>query len=77
MRIRIEQFDFIREKGGIRVSQLGKAKALARIIPDPVHPGMWRVVSKEGWQSGMVNITRAKDLAFGLAETAVYLNEAA
>jgi hypothetical protein len=53
------------------------AKALARIVPDEVHAGMWRVVRPDGELSDMLNKTRAKDVAWGMAETAVYLQEAA
>jgi hypothetical protein len=52
-------------------------KALARIVPDKTYPGMWRVVRPDGLLSDMVNKTRAKDVARGLAENAVYLGNAA
>jgi hypothetical protein len=38
---------------------------------------MWRVVRPDGSLTDKVNIARAKDMAFGLAETAMYLGEAA
>jgi hypothetical protein len=52
-------------------------KALAHIVPDKTYPGMWRVVRPDGLLSDMVNKTRAKDVARGLAENAVYLGNAA
>jgi hypothetical protein len=33
----------------------------ARLIPDPVYPGMWRVRWPDGRLSDMANLTRAKD----------------
>ena len=52
-------------------------KALAHIVPDKTYPGMWRVVRPDNSLSDMVNKTRAKDVARGLAENAVYLGNAA
>ena len=52
-------------------------KALAHIVPDKTYPGMWRVVRPDGSLSDIVNKTRAKDVAWGLAENAVYLGNAA
>jgi hypothetical protein len=52
-------------------------KALAHIVPDKTYPGMWRAVRRDGSLSDMVNKTRAKDVAWGLAENAVYLGNAA
>jgi hypothetical protein len=52
-------------------------KALAHIVPDKTYPGMWRVVRADGLLSDMVNKTRAKDVASGLAENTVYLGNAA
>ena len=52
-------------------------KALAHIVPDKTYPGMWRVVRPDGSLSDMVNKTRAKDVAWGVAENAVYLGIAA
>jgi len=52
-------------------------KALVHVVPDKTYPGMWRVLRPEGSLSDMVNKTRAKDVARGLAENAVYLSKAA
>src|SRR6516165_5408912 len=52
-------------------------KVLAHIVPDKTYPGMWRVVRADGLLSDMVNKTRAKDVASGLAENALYLGNAA
>ena len=52
-------------------------KVLAHIVPDKTYPGMWRVLRPDGSLSDMVNGTRAKDVAWGLAENAVYLGKAA
>jgi hypothetical protein len=77
MRLRIEQFRFLPDRDGIKVCSLASPKQLARIIPDRVHAGMWRVVYPDGRLSDMVNLSRAKDTAFGQAETAVYLRSVA
>ena len=52
-------------------------KALAHIVTDKTYPGMWRVLRREGSLSDMVNKTRTKDVAWGLAENTVYLGKAA
>ena len=52
-------------------------KALAHIAPDKTYPGMLRILRPDGSLSDMVNKTRAKDVALGLAENAVYLGKAA
>lgn len=44
------------------------ARAHARLIPDKIYPGMWRVVGPSGTLSDIVNKTRAKDVAWCLAE---------
>jgi len=74
MRLRIEQFDF-RGAGNDAwiVVQPGKKTALARIVRDRKYSTMWRVVRPDDSLSDMLNLTRAKDLAFGVAETALYL----
>ena len=77
MRLANVQFHFLPDGDGLKCCLPDKPRALSRIVPDPVHPGMWRVVRRDGALSDMVNKTRAKDVAWGLAETAVYLCEAA
>ena len=71
-RLVIAQFQFLPDASGLKVCLPGKATALARLVPDENRVGMWRVVRRDGSLSDMVNKTRAKDIAFGLAETAVY-----
>lgn len=47
----------------------GKSRTpLARVVPDAVHPGMWRIVWPAGSASDMVNLARAKDAAAAIAE---------
>jgi hypothetical protein len=72
-RLVIAQFRFLPDASGLKVCLPGKATALARLVPDEIHAGMWRVVRRDGSLSDMVNKVRAKDVAFGLAEAAVYL----
>jgi hypothetical protein len=72
-RLVIAQFRFLPDASGLKVCLPGKTTALARLVPDEIHAGMWRVVRRDGSLSDMVNKVRAKDIAFGLAETAVYL----
>jgi hypothetical protein len=77
MRLASIQFQFLPDRGGLKCCLQGKTTALARIVPDKTYAGMWRVVRSDGSLSGMVNKARAKDAAWGIAETAVYLREAA
>jgi hypothetical protein len=72
-RLVIAQFRFLPDASGLKVCLPGKATALARLVPDENRVGMWRVVRRDGSLSDMINKARAKDVAFGLAEAAVYL----
>lgn len=36
------------------------------VVPDAIHPGMWRVLWPDGHLSDMVNKTRAKQLAMAV-----------
>ena len=47
------------------------ARAHGRLVPDKIYPGMWRVVGPSGTLSDIVNETRAKDVAWCLAESMV------
>lgn len=47
------------------------ARAHGRLVPDKIYPGMWRVVGPSGTLSDIVNKTRAKDVAWCLAESMV------
>ena len=38
-------------------------RPLIELVPDDVHPGMWRMQSPDGGLSDMVNLARAKDAA--------------
>jgi len=73
MRLAIAQFRFLPDGNGLKVCLPGKTTALARIVPDEIHAGMWRVIRPTGALTDMVNKGRAKDTAWGLAETATYL----
>jgi hypothetical protein len=33
------------------------------MVPDPIHPGMWRLHYSDGHVSDMVNLSRARDAA--------------
>jgi hypothetical protein len=46
----------------------GSRKPLFRVVPDADHPGMWRVLHRDGSLSDMANLTRAKDAAFVMAD---------
>ena len=61
----------------LKICTMTNTKALAHVVPDKTYPGMWRVLRPDGSLSDMVNKTRAKDVAWGLAENAVYLGKAA
>jgi hypothetical protein len=72
MRLRVEQMDFRRDRttGGWICC---KGKYCVRIVPDQIHHGMWRVVRPDGTPSEMVNLTRAKDAAFGSVESMLFV----
>jgi hypothetical protein len=74
MRLRLAQFHFVKDGDGLKCCKPGSTKALVRIVPDQTYPGMWRVL-RDGSLSDMLNITRAKDVAFGLAESMVFVGE--
>ena len=46
-------------------------KEHVRLVPDKIYPGMWRVVGRSNTLSDMVNKTRARDVAWYLAESMV------
>jgi len=77
MRLGIAVLQFLPDGEGLKDCTMTNTKALAHIVPDKTYPGMWRVVRPDGSLSDMVNKTRAKDVAWGLAEKAVYLGIAA
>src|SRR5262249_6274944 len=60
-----------------KICTMTNTKALAHIVPDKTYPGMWRVLRPDGSLSDMVNKTRAKDVAWGLAENTAYPRKAA
>jgi hypothetical protein len=45
----------------------GKGPVVVRIVPDQTYPGVWRVELPDGRLTDMVNRTRAKDAALGIA----------
>src|SRR5215813_2136961 len=47
------------------------ARRQVRLVPDKIYPGMWRVVGRSNTLSDMVNKTRARDVAWYLAESMV------
>jgi hypothetical protein len=77
MRLGIAVFRFLPAGEVFKICTMTNTKALAHIVPDKTYPGMWRVLRPDGSLSDMVNRTRAKDVAWGLAENAVYLGKAA
>jgi hypothetical protein len=78
MRLAISLFRFLPDgDGGFKCCKPERMQALARIVPDKVYPGMWRVMRADGSLSDMLNKTRAKDVAWGNAETKVYLGQPA
>jgi hypothetical protein len=70
-------FRFLPDGDGLKVCKMTSTKALAWVVPDKVYPSMWRVVRADGSLSEMVNKTRAKDTAWGLAESAVFTRQEA
>jgi hypothetical protein len=47
--------------------QGSKAVAIS-VIPDPTHPMMWRIRTKDGSLSDMANLTRSKDAAAAIVK---------
>jgi hypothetical protein len=68
MRLGIAVFRFLPDGEWLKGCTMTYTKALAHIVP---------AVRPDGSLSDMVNKTRAKDVAWGLAENAVYLGNAA
>ena len=77
MRLGIAVFRFLPDGEWLKGCTMTNTKALAHIVPDKTYRGMWRAVRPDGSLSDMVNKTRAKDVASGLAENALYLGNAA
>lgn len=77
MRLAIQLFRFLPDGDGLKCCKHERTQALARIVPHKVYPGMWRVARPDGTLCDMLNKTRAKDIAWGIADTAVYLGQAA
>jgi hypothetical protein len=75
MRLANIQFEFLPDGDDLKCCRHGSRRALVRIVPDKVYPSMWRIVRADGTLSGMVNLARAKDAAWGLAERRVFLGE--
>jgi hypothetical protein len=75
MRLANIQSCFLPDGDGLKCCRPGKAKALARIVPDKVHAGMWRVVRPDGRLSDLLNRARAKDVACGMAESQLFVGE--
>src|SRR5215472_4108934 len=51
---------------------------LLHVVPDTVHPGMWRIRSLDGRLTDMANLPRARDAAVAIAlETAPVCSEPA
>jgi hypothetical protein len=76
MRLADIQFEF-RPEGpdALKCCLPGRAQALARTVRDKTYPSMWRVVHADGRRSDMTNRARAKDIAWGLAESLVFVGE--
>jgi hypothetical protein len=48
--------------------QLGqRRKPVLTLVPDPIHPHLFRIRYPNGWTSTPANLTRAKDAAYGHA----------
>ena len=76
MRLVALQLRFLPDGDGLKVCTPTSERPLARLVPDKVCPQMWRVVRPDGGLSGLLNRARAKDMAFGLAESALFTGEA-
>jgi hypothetical protein len=65
MRSMIAPLRFLPDGSGLKICLLGSPRAIARMVPDAVYPGMWRVGGPGG---RLLNRTRAKDVLWGIAE---------
>jgi hypothetical protein len=75
MRLANIQFEFLPDGKGLKCCGHGSSRALARLVPDQTYPNMWRVVRANGSLSDMVNKARAKDVAWGTAESRVFMGD--
>ena len=55
------------EDGSYVLYRQGSRAPVLCVVPDKTYPAMWRIKPKAGALSDMVNLSRAKDAAFGLA----------
>jgi len=55
------------ENGSYVLYRHGSRAPVLCVMPDKTYPAMWRIKTKAGVLSDMVNLSRAKDSAFGLA----------
>src|SRR5262249_39118998 len=63
------------EEGKHLLLRQGSKPPVLMVVPDQVYPGiMWRIESRDGELSDMVNLSRAKDAATGMA-MAEYIEE--
>ena len=65
MRLRLYQVGFRQTETGW---ECRKGKYRVRLVHDARYPQIWRVFRPDGTISDMVNLARAKDVAFGLIE---------
>ena len=74
MKLELQLFDFHKKGNEITVTKAGKTKIMVRIVRDLAYPSMWRVVRADGSLSDMLNLARAKDVAYGIAESAIFID---
>ena len=55
------------EDGSYVLYRQGSRAPVLCVVPDETYPAMWRIKAKAGVLSDMVNLSRARDAAFGLA----------
>jgi hypothetical protein len=61
---------------GSALCRVGSRTPVVTIVPDAKYPGMWRVRRPDGSLSDMVNLTRARDAARGIALTVIDMRTA-
>jgi len=59
------QFEFRPDGDSLKCCLPGKAKALARIVPDKICAGMWRVVRRDGSRHGQQGARQRRSLGLG------------
>ena len=74
MRSRVLDLRFVKDgENAWKVCFAKSARGLCRVLRDTKYPEMWRVERPNGTLTDMVNLARAKDAAWGMAEGVLFV----